>query len=65
MEQSTEEETEYDTCVACGVVTKYKKTDHVDTRIGYIEGAGQLCSKCSYTKSFYKEWFNDWLFCQR
>jgi len=55
MEQSTEEETEYDTCVACGVVTKYKKTDHVDTRIGYIEGAGQLCSKCSYTKSFYKE----------
>ena len=56
MEQSIEEETEeYDTCISCGIVTKYKKTDHVDTRIGYIEGAGQLCSKCSYTKSFYKE----------
>jgi hypothetical protein len=53
MENSTEEtETEYDTCVVCGDVTRYKKTDHVDTRMGYIEGSGQVCSKCNYTRKF-------------
>ena len=37
---------EYDTCVLCGVETPYKRNVHVDLRIGYIEGAGQLCGKC-------------------
>ena len=37
---------EFDHCVLCGVETAYKRNTHIDMRIGYIEGAGQLCSKC-------------------
>jgi hypothetical protein len=37
---------EKDHCVLCGVETIYDKSTHVDMRLGYIEGAGQLCSKC-------------------
>ena len=37
---------EYDSCVLCGVETSYKRSTHIDMRIGYIEGAGQLCIKC-------------------
>jgi hypothetical protein len=36
----------YDHCVLCGVETVYKRSTHIDLRVGYIEGAGQLCSKC-------------------
>ena len=39
---------DYDHCVLCGVETAYKRNTHIDMRIGYIEGAGQLCSKCYY-----------------
>ena len=35
-----------DICVLCGVETPYDKTTHIDIRLGYIEGAGQLCSAC-------------------
>jgi hypothetical protein len=35
-----------DHCILCGVETPYDESTHVDMRIGYIEGAGQLCSKC-------------------
>lgn len=38
---------EYDSCISCGELTKYKKIDHVDNRYGYVDGAGQLCSKCN------------------
>ena len=37
---------EFDHCVLCGVETIYKRSTHVDMRHGYIEGAGQLCTKC-------------------
>ena len=37
---------EYEHCILCGVETAVKIGTHVDMRIGYIEGAGQLCSKC-------------------
>ena len=33
-------------CVKCGEETKYNKSDHVDKRVGYIDGAGQLCNNC-------------------
>ena len=33
-------------CVLCGADTAYHFKDHVDIRVGYIEGAGQLCIKC-------------------
>ena len=35
-----------DHCVICGVETVYDFETHIDMRIGYIEGAGQLCGKC-------------------
>jgi hypothetical protein len=35
-----------DHCIICGVETPYDFETHIDLRIGYIEGAGQLCSKC-------------------
>lgn len=30
----------------CGIETPYDETTHIDLRIGYIEGAGQLCKNC-------------------
>ena len=48
-----EMEEEYDRCVGvkedgavCNVITPYRKTDHVDGRGCYVEGAGQLCFDC-------------------
>tara|TARA_B100001113_G_scaffold288446_1_gene244246 strand:- start:569 stop:754 length:186 start_codon:yes stop_codon:yes gene_type:complete len=35
-----------DKCVCCHVKTLFDKDDHIDTRIGYIEGVGQLCLDC-------------------
>jgi hypothetical protein len=35
-----------DNCIMCGVETPYEFETHIDMRVGYIEGAGQLCSKC-------------------
>jgi hypothetical protein len=37
---------EYDKCIVCGEESPYKVSTSVDMRHGYIEGAGQLCSKC-------------------
>jgi len=33
-------------CVDCGLDTGYSINDHVDSRENYVEGGGQLCSKC-------------------
>jgi hypothetical protein len=35
-----------DHCIICGVETVYDFETHIDMRIGYIEGAGQLCKSC-------------------
>lgn len=35
-----------DKCVSCGVETAYDVSTHIDMRNGYVEGVGQLCSKC-------------------
>ena len=48
-------ESEIEYCIVCGEETKYKKSDHVDQRINYIEGAGQLCSRCRYNQTFYSQ----------
>jgi glutamine synthetase len=37
------ESLEYDTCGICGIKTRQLKSAHIDTRIGYVEGAGQGC----------------------
>ena len=48
------EENEIEICVSCGAETSYKKGDDVTFRYGYIEGAGQLCFKCSQTRKMHK-----------
>ena len=35
-----------DKCVSCKKDSLYDKETHIDFRIGYIEGAGQLCLDC-------------------
>jgi len=35
-----------DICIVCGAETAYDFETHVDVRVGYIEGVGQLCQKC-------------------
>ena len=42
-----------DKCNCCGVETLYDKETHIDNRVGYIEGAGQLCLDC-YDKIYIK-----------
>jgi len=37
---------EYDHCVICNKKTPYLRSTHIDQRIGYVEGAGQLCRDC-------------------
>jgi hypothetical protein len=36
-------------CILCGKETTVDVSTHIDFRIGYIEGAGQLCIEC-YSK---------------
>lgn len=40
-------ESEMEECIVCGVCTNEPKDKHIDFRYNYIEGAGQLCSKCA------------------
>ena len=35
-----------DICVICGKETPYLYSTHINYRIGYVEGLGQLCSEC-------------------
>ncbi len=54
MVDENQEEKELEICISCGTETKYKKTDNIVYRSGYIEGAGQLCFKCSQTRKMHK-----------
>ena len=40
------EKKEYEKCILCGVETNIEKNKNVENRYGYLEGAGQMCSKC-------------------
>jgi hypothetical protein len=35
-----------DKCIYCGEESDYDYETHIHLRVGYIEGAGQLCRKC-------------------
>jgi hypothetical protein len=35
-----------DLCIMCGKETAYEFETHIDFRVGYVEGAGQLCHDC-------------------
>lgn len=39
---------EYERCVFCGKQTETLKSEPIDGRRFYIEGAGQLCRDCFY-----------------
>ena len=36
----------YENCVSCKKQTRVLKDTHIDYRLFYIEGVGQLCEKC-------------------
>lgn len=36
-----------DECICCGVETNEPKDRNIDFRYNYVDGAGQLCSKCA------------------
>jgi hypothetical protein len=38
---------EMEECIVCGVDTNEPKDKHIDYRYNYVEGVGQLCSKCA------------------
>lgn len=40
-----------DKCVLCEKDTPYTKETHIDYRLNYIEGAGQMCEGC-YEKTY-------------
>ena len=42
-----------DKCVTCGEESIYDREEYIDFRVGYIEGAGQLCLEC-YNKIYLK-----------
>ena len=37
---------EMECCVLCGTRTGYAKDTPIHERVGYVEGAGQLCMAC-------------------
>jgi hypothetical protein len=41
-----EKQPDIEHCVVCGSVTEYTKETPLNERIGYVEGAGQLCQDC-------------------
>ena len=49
---------EKDKCVNCKRETLYGKETHIDFRLGYVEGAGQLCFECSQPKKLHKDTIN-------
>jgi hypothetical protein len=51
--RSKEEKQTEDTekCVLCGEDTNVPKTENIDNRAFYVEGAGQLCESC-YNKVY-------------
>ena len=46
---------EYEICIGCGDITDIDVETPIDMRNGYIEGAGQICSRCNYTNRQYRE----------
>jgi hypothetical protein len=42
----TDKVNKYEICVSCKVQTKVLRDLHIDYRLYYIEGVGQLCDKC-------------------
>ena len=52
---STEKKKNKEFCINCGAKTFYTAEDPVKFRYGYVEGAGQLCFKCSQIHKMHKQ----------
>ena len=50
-----EENNEMEICIRCGKETKYKKTDDITFRSGYVEGSGQLCFECTHLRRLHRQ----------
>lgn len=46
MENLKDLQESYEECILCGTLTEVKKSEPIEFRDGYIQGAGQLCPKC-------------------
>jgi hypothetical protein len=46
LEQEQNQKNPIEKCVICGVDTQYRFRTPIDFRYNYVEGAGQLCTKC-------------------
>jgi hypothetical protein len=46
LEQEQNQKNPIEKCIICGVDTQYRFRTPIDFRYNYVEGAGQLCSKC-------------------
>ena len=46
LHNSKHESSKDDGCVLCGEKTGYKRSDPIQQRLYYVEGAGQLCESC-------------------
>jgi len=42
---------DFESCIKCGTVTGVRKDANVEFRPNYVEGAGQLCTTCSHTRT--------------
>ena len=46
LQQEQNQKNPIEKCIICGVDTQYRFRTPIDFRYNYVEGAGQLCSKC-------------------
>ena len=46
LQQEQNQKNPIEKCVICGVDTQYRFRTPIDFRYNYVEGAGQLCTKC-------------------
>lgn len=46
LKQEQDQKNPIEKCIICGVDTEYRFRTPIDFRYNYVEGAGQLCTKC-------------------
>ena len=46
LQQEQNQKNPIEKCIICGVDTQYRFRTPIDFRYNYVEGAGQLCTKC-------------------
>ncbi|KKM13005.1 hypothetical protein SY88_00065 [Clostridiales bacterium PH28_bin88] len=44
--EKAQRNTEFEYCVICWQKTRVRRNEPIETRVGYVEGVGQLCPRC-------------------